>query len=697
MKHKTKAAIALSVASVMTCGLLAGCDLVTTDSKKDYEQVIAEVNITSNEDFKDYKEVIQTESIYKRDMVASFVSSGSSVMSQYGWTYRDTFDAIKDSLINRAVYVQYAKVYFITAKNEDNTPKFTDDNGNPYTKEGYKAAVNGETSELDASIAGLEYFLTEEEASKAQYDLRVSFNSSLDSIEEGIIDAEEEEASTVTVRTTPTGIDTEDEDYFNANYKIYTGTETALDGYEKVDGSTPYTRRQAYSSFLTNIRSSGLLDSDEDTTRVENLSYFKRELKSAYESAIIERMSDAFEEDAVASLDEAWLTSKLDSIYDNQKDGFEANTLSIDDALDGMSDTSFVLTAPKAGYGFVINILLPFSAQQTQDLGDVSMDKGDTQGNKFATRAGILKNVLATDQRGTWFTGETDYSFEPETKGYTGTLGNEADRKYLFFEDSLAEKKEGELLRYEQLKNYYGKYSYNGKVTKDEDGKYTVKPEKIDIDKFIAEMEGYLSYAELKTETVTEKRADYYTQTNYYGEDDKVDYSKFVYYAGKVSFKDGFDANQMFVAGTDENKAFSVINELSFAYNTDTAGLNSYLGYAVTPEKTDFVSEFEYAAQTVCAAGAGNYIVVPSDYGWHIIYCTFSFTADALKPFGYVAADRDVEGSFSNLFYEAQKSAAVASYSSNMQTKIINSYAESSATVYEERYADLSNLDNANS
>ena len=124
MKQKAKAAIALSVASVMACGLLSGCDFVTTNARRDYEQVIAEVNISRSEDFAEggeyaaYKDVLSDEPIYKRDMVASFVSSGSSVMSQYGWTYRDTFDAIKDSLINRQVYVQYAEVFLLSEEKD---------------------------------------------------------------------------------------------------------------------------------------------------------------------------------------------------------------------------------------------------------------------------------------------------------------------------------------------------------------------------------------------------------------------------------------------------------------------------------------------------------------------------------------------------------------------------------------------------
>ncbi len=697
MKQKTKAAIALSVASVMACGLLSGCDFVTTNARKDYEQVIAEVNISKSEDFGEggayaaYKDAVSDEPIYKRDMVASFVSSGSSVMSQYGWTYKDTFDAIKDSLVNRQVYVQYAKVYFLSEKVD----------GDPFTVAGYKAAIEGKENAVEKSIAGLTYFLDADEEAKALYDLRVSFNSSLDSIEEGYIEAEDDTANTESVRTTPTGVNTEDEDYFDPDYRIYTGTETALGSYEKVDGSSAFTRREAYAAFLTNIRSSGLLDAGEDTTKIEGLGYFKRELKSAYETALIEKLADAFEEDQVAKISDEWVQQQFDTTYKRQKSDFEDGTQSVDDALDGMSDTSFVLTAPKEGYGFVINILLPFSNEESRLLGSVSMDKDDVNGNKFVWRANILKGLKATDQRGTWFTGEENYSFLPEegTKTYTGA--EEADRSYLFFEDCLAaeETEEGKTAKYEPLKNYLGQYTYNGTVkTTEKNGKtvYEPKPNKIDIDGFIAEMEGYLAYAGLTVEKgipvagyYEQASSDYYVDMN----KNKVDWSKFVYYQGKVNFAEGFKANDIFLEGSPENKALSVINELSFAYNTDTAGLNTYLGYAVTPYKTSFVSEFEYAAQQVCKLGAGNYMVVPSDYGWHIIYCTFSFTDTEKSPFEYVAADKDTEGSFSNLFYEAQKSAAVTKFASDKQTEIVNRYAEVSATVYEERYADLSNLD----
>lgn len=691
----------VAVASVMACGLFAACDLTTTDPYKDYEQVIAEVDISKHASFAAggeyaaYADVIDPEPITKRDMVAMFVSNGSSVMSQYGWTYRDTFAAIADSLVNRQVYIQYAKIHFLTATKEDGSPRFTDEAGAPYTVEGYKAAVS---SAEDKSVAGLAYFLTDDEEAKALYDLRVSFNRTIDSQEQTIISnrnlSEDDDEHDETVRTTPSGIGTEAEDFWDPAYRIYTGTQTSYGCYEPIDDSTSTTRREAYAQFLSSLRSSGLLAAGEDTSAPEELSYFKRELKNAYEDAVIEKMSDSFEDVAAELLTDADVEADYLALLGRQKEQFEDDSTTFDSAIDSVSDTSFLLTAPKAHYGYVINILLPFNDSQTEALERADKDADDTKGNKFVTRANILKTLKATDQRGTWFTGEEDYSFV-STDGYTGTLGNSAERKYLFFEDSL-----GEGSRYERLKKYAGHYTYNGTVTETtENGHthYTLKPRKIDIGEFIDEMEGYLCFEGLDPETVADHTDGYFDRAvaDYYktGEDGlEVDWSQFVYYEGKVNFT--FDANKLFSEEEASYKAFSVINELSFAYNTDTAGLNPYLGYSVTPDKTSFVNEFEYAAQIVCERGAGNYMVVPSDHGWHIVYCTFSF-AEANEPaFVWDASAKADEGTFSYAYYEALKSKVASNYASIRQTEIINTYAEECAEVYEDAFEDLSDLDN---
>ncbi len=710
MKKTTKVA-AVALAAALSSTLLAGCD-ISTDVSKDYAQVIAEVNIANSANFgseypEEYKDVIGTTEITKRDMVAYFISTGYSMMESYGWTYYDTFNMISETLVNRQIYIQYAMLYLLDDESESDI-----------TVAGYEAAVEGQTG-IDRRLAALAYFLDEEEEAQALYSTRQLVNNTLDSQEETYLDHDHShDDSASTARTTPTGIDTETEDYYNEAYRIYTGSNALADcpGYEAPEGSTPTTRRKAYSSFLASLRANSLIESGEDLSNVESLTYFKTELASAYETAIINKLTDKFEDTIRATVNEQYAQEIYDTTYSRQETTFANDTDSFETALDGVSDTSFVLTAPEANYGYVINILIPFSTSQSLELENAPADLGDTKGNNFLQRAALLKNVRGTDQRGTWF--DEDYAFDgAETENaYTG--GNAA-RSYLFFEDSL-----GGNEQYERVPNYLGYYTYNGTVRRNDDESYTVRPNRITIDEFIAEMEGYLTQAanEVSVEgdgyTVSEgvyvngiaaddtinavaDNTTYYNRSvsDYYTESGAVDYSKFVYYAGQVNFTNGFDANQFFLAGSAENVAYSVMNELSFAYNTDTAGLNDYFGYVISTGATDYVPEFEYAAQYVCRQGAGSYVVVPSDYGWHVIYCTFSFVADeegnVIAPYTLNWDDRATEGTFSYLFYEALCADLVSEYASIRQSNAIEDFKDC-AVVYEDRYADLSGLDTAN-
>lgn len=710
MKKTTKVA-AVALAAALSSTLLAGCD-ISTDVSKDYAQVIAEVNIANSANFgseypEEYKDVIGTTEITKRDMVAYFISTGYSMMESYGWTYYDTFNMISETLVNRQIYIQYAMLYLLDDESESDI-----------TVAGYEAAVEGQTG-IDRRLAALAYFLDEEEEAQALYSTRQLVNNTLDSQEETYLDHDHShDDSASTARTTPTGIDTETEDYYNEAYRIYTGSNALADcpGYEAPEGSTPTTRRKAYSSFLASLRANSLIESGEDLSNVESLTYFKTELASAYETAIINKLTDKFEDTIRATVNEQYAQEIYDTTYSRQETTFANDTDSFETALDGVSDTSFVLTAPEANYGYVINILIPFSTSQSLELENAPADLGDTKGNNFLQRAALLKNVRGTDQRGAWF--DEDYAFDgAETENaYTG--GNAA-RSYLFFEDSL-----GGNEQYERVPNYLGYYTYNGTVRQNDDESYTVRPNRITIDEFIAEMEGYLTQAanEVSVEgdgyTVSEgvyvngiaaddtinavaDNTTYYNRSvsDYYTESGAVDYSKFVYYAGQVNFTNGFDANQFFLAGSAENVAYSVMNELSFAYNTDTAGLNDYFGYVISTGATDYVPEFEYAAQYVCRQGAGSYVVVPSDYGWHVIYCTFSFVADeegnVIAPYTFNWDDRATEGTFSYLFYEALCADLVSEYASIRQSNAIEDFKDC-AVVYEDRYADLSGLDTAN-
>ena len=706
MKIKSKKTAAIALAAVMSLGMFAGCDNVIRNNKKNMNQTVATVNITDSDTFKSEfslseeitQKVISTASVSKRDLILMFVVSGYSQYLSYGYTYEDLFNRISEMLVQRQIYVQYAKSYFL--KNG-----WTDEDGKEYTYNDlakFNAAVKDKEG-IDYDIATLQYFLTEEESLKVDYTTRVMFNNSIDSYEDKYIEEQEEENDEYDsdVRTTPTGIETTDPDYYDEYYRIYTGTgkqNGVYGSYETKDGSTATTRLRAYNEFIKDLRGNNLIQKGEDTSDIESLEYFKMERKRDYEDALLKKLTDTFADEAESQVDEQYCKEQFDKILKAQYEDYSTSHSNLESAMDSISDTSFVLTATgnskeESAYGFVINILLPFSAAQSDALKEEKQDFGDTKGNNFMARARLLERVKATDQRGSWFRGETDYSFK-STDGFTN---NDDTRQWLFFEDYL---KEGNV-EYKRLSNYLGKYTYNG-TWDEETRKY--KPNSITIDGFIKEMEGYLDSVmengfEKAKFTAGPGDAYYKKSVNqYYNEDGTVDYSQFVYYENAVNFSGGFNANNMFKKGSPENNAFSVINELSFAYNTDTAGLNSYLGYAVTANKTNFVSEFEYAAQQVVLKGAGNYIVVPSDYGWHIIYCTFSFVdskeagAGGIRtPFEYDHTQRTEEGTFSYLFYESVKTDTATSKSSNRLEKIVAAFKDS-YTIFNERFKDLTNL-----
>lgn len=709
MKKTTKVA-AVALAAALGGTLFAGCD-ISTDVSKDYEQVIAEVNITRSANFAEseyaaYGDVIGTTEISKRDMVSYFITTGYSLMQNYGWGYSETFNMISETLVDRQIYIQYAMLYLL------------DDEDETATVEGYQAAVEGKEG-IERRLAALSYFLDEDEKELALYSTRYIFNSTLDSQEESFLDADSSHGHDHSSRTTPSGIETEKEDYYNPAYRVYIGSNAAADcaGYEPLEGSTPTTRRKAYSDFLASLRNNSLISANEDVSDIESLSYFKTELAGYYESVLIEKLTDKFEDTIRATVNEEYAQDIYDTTYERQSTTFENDIDSFETALDGVSDTSFVLTAPEANYGYVVNILIPFSTSQSQKLSNAPADLGDTKGNNFLYRASLLRDVRGTDQRGVWF-GTEDHVFDARGKENIFTGGNDS-RSYLFFEESL-----GESDQYERVPNYLGKYTYNGTVIKDADGEYVVRPNRITIDEFIAEMESYLTQAASEVSVdgdgYTVARGTYVngiskddvinaaannsayfnrSVSDYYTESGAVDYSKFVYYAGKVEFTNGFNANEFFLAGSAENVAYSVINELSFAYNTDTAGLNDYFGYVVSTGSTNYVGEFEYAAQYVCRQGAGNYVVVPSDYGWHVIYCTFSFVADedgnVVAPYTFCWEDRETKGTFSYLFYEALCADLVSEYASIKQNNAIDMFGDC-AIVYEKTYEDLTGLDSTN-
>jgi hypothetical protein len=244
---------------------------------------------------------------------------------------------------------------------------------------------------------------------------------------------------------------------------------------------------------------------------------------------------------------------------------------------------------------------------------------------------------------------------------------------------------------HEKLTQYAGQYPFNGTVN---ETKSEVKANSVTIDEFMEIFEAQIDKAVGKDVTKNGAKVNDYNTNEYKDAEGEIDYSKFIYYTGSVELENQ-TAKGFFDPTTDQYKALSAVNELMFAYSTDTGCLKSYMGYVVSPYKTEFVSEFEYAAQYVVKQGVGSYVVAPSDYGWHIIYCSFVYDADDGDVFGgFKEAEMKVEGTFSYLFYESLKATSATSYTNTVKSQLVNEYNnEKAVTLYTKAYKDLLELD----
>lgn len=704
----------LKKTAVLTLALMftvsgAGCDFFPKDSDRDLEQVVATVNISKglkekeNANAADVSRIITdgglSTNIYKRDLIAYFYSYGYTYVNSYGYSYEQTYTLLMNTLVSQKVVTQYAIAYYLDRSD------LSVDGWSDYLTHNLDTSLSADKQTAMKEVLTLKYFLTEngadnEEYLKAEYTLKKSLNSTLDSLEEQNITAEDEEHDHSDARTTPTNVNTEVDDYYPVsngalNYDVYTGRNKAENcgAYETLDGSTTATRQRAYNSFLTSLREYGLVGKNEDTKDITKVDYYYSELSSSLSQSLISKYFEDSQDELLDRLTTEYIQSKYTEIYEAQEYAAKEDPTSFGTSMDSVADDSFLLYGEEK-FGFVYNILIPFSAAQEQEY-SAAKNRGLSTDELYVARREILNKVQAKDLRDSWFDehDHANYAYEIGTGDTYYNNGNLGATKYLFFEDNMKNNDQ-----YESLTQYAGMYPYNGTV--DEDLKAT--PNKMGIDGFISEMESYIDFVVGSDVTTNGKKLSTYNTDTYADENEVVDYSKFMYYEGKVTLSAAETSAKNFFASylngdkTQKNNAYaalSAVNELMFAYSTDTGCLNTYMGYSVSPYKTSFVDEFEYAAQYAVAyaddAGVGKYVVCATDYGWHIIYVSFVYTAGDVYG-GYIEAEKDIEGTFSNMFYESLKSTLASNYQSEIQNDVLNQYNnDTNVTRYLDRYKDL--------
>ncbi len=707
-KNSIKKAAALMLGLALTVGA-TGCDFIRTDNEKDLAQTVATVNIAGLDgvaEGADYAEALNaifeiggiSKDIPKRDLVSYFMNVGYTYVQSYGYSYSDTFNMLLDMLVSRKIVTQYAIVYYLKkGLNVEDCKKYIQ-------AEQSNASLSEKEKELLAAhpeVSALKYFLTENGADKglfdkALYGMSSSINDSLDAAEQNYIVASDEEHNHGDTRTTPTNVGTEKEDFYiapyaDSKYEVYTGLNAVPYGYEKLEGSTVTTRLKAYNAFIANLDENGLVQKKDNTAIFSEMDYYYVQLASTLEQALIEKYTDDLVAEGETELSAEYLASRYQQTFDAQKLAYDEDESAFETALDSLSDTNFVTYCPEENYGFVYNILIPFSEEQNR-LYAAEEARLTSQSDLYKYRATLLDEVQAKDLRTSWFSEHDHANYAYEAAEGAKYYSNGKNSNYLFFEDNFTNNE-----RYEELSVYLGQYPFNGKVTKEEHG-YKLKSNVMNIDSFLTEMESYIEYALEDDSAIKEngKWENYVTaeKGEYELDVDESfkDYGQFVYYSGKVNVGDVTAANY-FDPTTAGYKAASAFNELMFAYSTDTGCLNTYMGYVVSPIDTQYVAEFEYAAQWAVKQGAGTYVVCPSVYGWHIIYVTYTYSAGDVYG-GYNAADAEKEGTFSNLYREALKDQYTADYANSEQTRLILEYDNETYVVRNQKtYQDLLDLD----
>ena len=683
MKKTLAKLICIIMAVSMALTIFVGCDWITINTDRDMEQVVATVKISDE---------IDSEDIYKRQLVSGYYSYGYQYVYYYSYTQEKAFEAVMDNLVNNRIVIQQSRMELAKLYNalQSKTADLTE--FEEYFKANASAkgtAINPKTGDND----NLKLYLTDYEIKKAYYTVRSSINSMIDSY----VDKEEEtsgkEDVSYTARTTPAKSKDEDleewelkdktptdKEYKVAaltlveNYNDLTKAEraTELEGLKntydnvydlnvavwtayKIDLGTT-ARKKAYSTALQNLKEQGLVksgesfDYSENVDNILNYTYFSDNLKSQFESLIVTKYQDSLITGVQDKLtdDAVWEQYKVD--YENQKALYVNDYSAYETALSSASDTSFVLYNPFEGYGYVANLLIGFTTEQTSELSDYSSKANVTNDEIKEFRSKLAERLFARDQRDTWvYLNYGEYVDE--------------DLTFTFGEDYL-------LSDLAEVKNFVGDVTVS-----DPDG-----------------------YEEKNTDGVMETKWAVTAATA-----TAIDFNTFVAdYLGLVGIQ-----NKRYEAATDNYGVIADFNkdtldkfrDLMFAFNTDAGGLSKEYGYVYSPitSATQYVPEFAAAAKLVVEKGVGAYTLVITDYGIHVIVCTklVSEPYDVETDEAQFKADLADENTVAYKYKDVKLNAVTSNEVSKIANQFINKYRTEKVTYYKDKYKDLTEANNS--
>ncbi|MBQ8426317.1 MAG: hypothetical protein IJX16_00970 [Clostridia bacterium] len=611
MRRKFLTFITIILAMIISVSSLSACKLITTDNERDMNQVVATVQINDEAPF---------DEIYKRDMIMAYLNYGYMYEQYYSYTRTQVFNMIIKNLIENRVYVQNAMEEF-----EGDDEKFD-------------ITLNTEKAKWD-----LDRYLTADEITNAEYLSKKSINELIDSYEKSE-DEENKESLTETVRTAPT-------DAANAEKEEPTPTEQAE---YQIDANSTSERRKAYNKVIKLLENNELLGKNYNGD-IKTSQYYLDTVINYKETKLLEKYEDCIRKDIFSNVDFDQIKDAYEVKYNKQSEWTNAEFVS---ALSSASAADPILVSNGTGYGYVYNLLLGASTEQTTAISNI--DKKISIAEKAQQRKVILDEIKVKDLRSSWILSGYDFDGAKFTGDYTFTSP----------ENSLA---------------FKGAVTKLKDATEDDPAEYKIdNVTEYNLNDFIALMENYV-YGKSMT-AVADTNPSIYKKVN------------------ATEALDEYDER---------------INELLFAFSTDEGSLNTYKGYAIKPipdgsNSEEYMQEFADAGRELLKMGDKSYIIAATDYGYHVMFYsevfndsydydnllsyleTFDSSKDWAQEFTDMMANyedyADKDG-YLFLLTDSVISTEVTNTMTDKQRKILNKYVYNENTCgvvrYESRYADL--------
>ena len=526
MKKRFTGIISLILSLLVSLTFLTGCNLVTTDSEREMNQVVATVSV--NENFND--------EILLSDVAMAYINGGYLNEQYYGYTTEQNINLLIENLISQRIVLQNA---LIELEADSTFAKNTDE-------------------EIYTPLR----YLTGEDFIDAEYKAYDAFNAYIKTFAEAE-DATYADGWAGELRTVPTGATNDVKEKTPGDKEAYIA--------KGVDVSD----EKAFSDMIDSLKEGGLLGDKYETTEDPNdIEYFKSLKEDYYEEAIINIYEERLAKIARSQVTYAMLEGFYLDLYEGQVNFTNAEFV---DKLSNATVDSPLLVGGYGSYGYVHNLLLGVNDEQEAEIKKIKEDNDNLSDADYALqRKLVLDATMAKDLRASWLFSNYDVKEENGKLYFTGD--------YTFAEDSANSLEfKGNFVK---LKDADEEKQTPALYTATSVNSYNLK-------EFVTMMNAYIGG------TITDNTAPY-----------AIDSLTNSIYGAKN------------IAGAVEYEA--KINELLFAFSTDSGSLNSYKGYVIKPEvegtaTEEYVKTFGDAGRILLSQGTG-YVIVASDYGYHIMF-----------------------------------------------------------------------------